>query len=86
MVLLCIDLFPASVLDSDWFSVLARFVAVNTILYVALSVFKITPKLYLSDFVRRGGRRTETRSIYPGDPVEVVPADPRSVLQHDRTD
>ncbi len=73
-MLVCLEILPASVLESGWFSVLARFVAVNTILYVALSVFKIAPKLYLSDFVQRGGRRSETRSIHPDDPIEPFPA------------
>ncbi|MCB0967327.1 MAG: hypothetical protein KDB37_10870 [Ilumatobacter sp.] len=70
MALLCWDVLPASILESGWFSVLARFVAVNTILYVALSLFKIAPKIYVSDYVHRGGRRSETRSIHPDDPVE----------------
>ena len=68
--LIAANVLPASILESAWFSVLARFVAVNTILYVALSIFKIAPKIYLSDFVRQVGRRSETRSIYPDDPHE----------------
>jgi hypothetical protein len=55
----------ASVLDAYWFAVLSTFVAINTILYVSMSVFKILPKPYFSDVVRRHGRRAETRSTYP---------------------
>ena len=72
-MLLGLEILPATILESDWFSILARFVAINTILYVTLSIFKIAPKLYLSDFVQRGGRRSETRSIHPDDPVEPFP-------------
>lgn len=67
---------PHSVMETRWFSALAAFVAINTVLYVTLSVFKIMPKLYLSDFVKRLGRRSETRSIYPdgqGPPDDYEP-------------
>jgi hypothetical protein len=56
---------PESILGARWFAVLSTFVAINTILYVSLSIFKILPKPYFSDVVRRQGRRAETRSIYP---------------------
>ncbi|MCC5951903.1 MAG: hypothetical protein JJU45_07370 [Acidimicrobiia bacterium] len=59
------QLLPESVLGTQWFALLATFVAVNTILYVSMSIFKLLPKPYLSDFVRRHGRRAETRSIFP---------------------
>lgn len=58
-------LLPESILGAHWFAVLSTFVAINTILYVAMSVFKVLPKPYLSDVVRPHGRRAETRSIYP---------------------
>ncbi|MDZ7679836.1 MAG: hypothetical protein U5K29_14930 [Acidimicrobiales bacterium] len=56
---------PESILGAHWFAVLSTFVAINTILYVSMSIFKILPKPYLSDVVRPHGRRAETRSIYP---------------------
>lgn len=56
---------PESILGTPWFAVLSTFVAINTILYVSMSIFKILPKPYLSDFVRRHSRRAKTRSIYP---------------------
>ncbi len=56
---------PESILGAYWFAVLSTFVAINTILYVSMSMFKILPKPYLSDVVRPHGRRAETRSIYP---------------------
>jgi biofilm PGA synthesis N-glycosyltransferase PgaC len=48
---------------------LSAFVALNTIMYVALAIAKMLPKLYLSDWVRRYGRRTEIRGIHPDDPI-----------------
>ena len=33
-------LLPESVLSSDWFAVLAAFVAINTVMYVTLAVTK----------------------------------------------
>ena len=56
---------PESILGIPWFAVLSTFVAINTILYVSMSIFKILPKPYLSDVVQRHGRRAKTRSIYP---------------------
>lgn len=53
------------VMHTRWFAVLSTFVAINTVLYVTLSVIKLLPKLYLSDWVDHRNRRTETRSIYP---------------------
>ncbi|GAB3842843.1 hypothetical protein GCM10028800_03450 [Nesterenkonia populi] len=58
-------LLPPSVLESTWFSTLAGFVAINTVMYVALAVTKVLPKLYVSDWRRGRQRRSETRSIYP---------------------
>jgi hypothetical protein len=56
---------PEHVLHSAWFGVLASFVALNTIMYCALSLAKVLPKLYLSDWVTSTNRRSQTRSIYP---------------------
>lgn len=63
-------LLPESVLDSHAFGVLSAFVALNTIMYVALAVSKVLPKVYLSDLVNRRGRRSETRSIHPDNPPD----------------
>lgn len=56
---------PESLLHSQWFAIWATFVAINTLMYAALSVAKILPKIYPSDWVHSRNRRTETRSIYP---------------------
>jgi len=61
-------LLPKSTLESRTFAVLAAFVAINTVMYSALAIAKMLPKVYLSDWVKRGQRRSQTRSIYP-DPV-----------------
>jgi hypothetical protein len=57
--------FPASMLGSAWFAVLSAFVAINTVLYTALAVAKILPKIYVSDLWQRRDRRLTNRSIHP---------------------
>ncbi|WP_300681605.1 hypothetical protein [Nocardioides sp.] len=53
-----------------WFiTVLSGFVAVNTVLYVTLAIFKVLPKVYLSDWFSGANRRGETRNIDPDAPV-----------------
>ena len=61
-------LLPATFLSTPVFQFLAAFVALNTIMYVVLSIAKMLPKLYLSDWVRRRKRRAETRNINPDEP------------------
>jgi hypothetical protein len=58
-------LLSTSVLHTGWFAVLASFVAINTMMYGALALAKILPKLYPSDWAKPINRRTQTRSIYP---------------------
>jgi hypothetical protein len=58
-------LLPASTLDHTWFAVLSAFVAINTIMYTALALAKIAPKVYVSDLIHRRDRRTTNRSIHP---------------------
>jgi len=58
-------LFPESLLHSQWFAVLATFVAINTVMYAALALAKILPKLHPSDWIRTRNERSETRSIHP---------------------
>jgi hypothetical protein len=57
---------PAEFLSSPYFQFLAAFVAINTIMYVALAVASMLPKVHLSNRMRRRGRR-ENRSIHPQD-------------------
>lgn len=63
------NLLPEWILHTEFFGVLAAFVAINTVAYAALSVAKMLPKVYVGD-LRPGGRerRTETRSIHPDAP------------------
>ncbi len=44
MITLAGILFPDSVLHSHWFQALAAFVAVNTLIYAALSLAKLIPR------------------------------------------
>jgi hypothetical protein len=56
---------PESIMYSPWFAALSAFVAINTVLYLTLSVIKLFPKAYFSDWVNQRNRRSESRSIYP---------------------
>ncbi|MEH0109533.1 hypothetical protein V6N00_07415 [Tersicoccus sp. MR15.9] len=58
-------LLPESVLYGHAFAVLSTFVAINTVMYAALTIAKLLPAIHLPR--RRNGRRlrAETRSIYP---------------------
>jgi len=58
-------LLPPSTLSSPWFAVLSAFVAINTVLYTALAIAKIMPKIYVSDLWHRRERRQVNRSIHP---------------------
>ncbi|MCB5281423.1 MULTISPECIES: hypothetical protein [Micrococcaceae] len=58
-------LLPHALLESDAFAALAAFVAINTVMYVALAVAKILPKVYVSDWIRRSNERSEPRGIIP---------------------
>lgn len=62
-------LLPHGILTSEPFAVLMVFVAINTVMYAALSAAKILPALHPSEWVRRRGRRAETRSIHPDGPL-----------------
>jgi hypothetical protein len=61
---------PREVLSTPAFQFLAAFVAINTLMYVALAIAKMLPKVYFSDWVHRRGRRQETRSIRPDQPFD----------------
>ena len=58
-------LFSDGLTRTGFFAVLAAFVAINTILYAALAIAKILPKVYPSDWFRGPNRRSETRGIHP---------------------
>lgn len=58
-------LLPEQVLWSPAFQVLATFVALNTLMYVALAVLKVLPKIYPGSWFGGRNRRAEDRSIYP---------------------
>jgi len=62
------SLVPTSVLSSDGFRILAAFVAINTIMYAAVTVAKLLPRVNPSAFRRGHYERAETRSIYPDAP------------------
>ncbi|MFC9353798.1 hypothetical protein [Arthrobacter sp. NPDC057013] len=54
---------PEALLFTGWFRIMAAFVAVNTVMYAALAVAKVLPKVQPPDLGR--GQRSETRGICP---------------------
>jgi hypothetical protein len=62
-------LLPAEILQSEFFAVLAAFVAINTIMYVTLAIAKMLPRVYVSDLRPRRNRRRQSRGIAPGPGV-----------------
>ena len=63
-----LGLLPPSILTSEPFRVLAAFVAINTIMYAAVTVVKLLPAVNPSVLRRGHYHRDETRSIYPDGP------------------
>ncbi|MEN9953782.1 MAG: hypothetical protein RL024_609 [Actinomycetota bacterium] len=61
-------LLPESFLQSRFFIVLATVVALNTVIYAALSVVHLIPKLNKPSWLRGHRPRGVTRSIYPDGP------------------
>ena len=60
--------FPSSWLSTPWYATLTAFVAVNTLIYVVLSISKILPRVHPTTWFRSESgfsRRRETRSIHP---------------------
>lgn len=63
-------LLPSSLIHTQWFGVLAAFVAINTIMYVTLAIAKMLPKIYVNDYLHHANRRSQTRSIHPDPPAD----------------
>ena len=61
-------LFPESVLQTEPFKVLATVVAINTVMYGALAVAKMLPKVHPSAWFGGRNRRDQNRSIHPDPP------------------
>ncbi|WP_427133912.1 hypothetical protein [Pseudarthrobacter sp. S9] len=61
-------LFPESFLHTPWFAIMATFVAIHTVMYAALAVSKLLPKVHRPNWLRPRHERAETRSIYPDGP------------------
>lgn len=61
-------LLPESFLHSSFYIVLATLVALNTVIYAALSVVHLLPKWFRASWLRRQRKRGVTRSIYPDGP------------------
>ena len=57
--------FTPETLQTTWFSVLASFVAINTMIYATISFISVLPRLYPTEWLSSRNTRSETRSIYP---------------------
>jgi hypothetical protein len=64
-----LSVLPTSLLQSEAFGVLAAFVAINTIMYAAVTVAKLLPRVNPSMLQRGRYQRAETRSIHPEGPL-----------------
>ena len=58
-------LLPESFMQSRFFIVLATLVALNTVIYAALSIVHVIPKWFKPKWLRGRRQRGMTRSIYP---------------------
>lgn len=56
---------PASAVPGGAVGVLAAFVAINTVMYVALAVAKCLPRIHPGSWFNGRNRRTQNRSIHP---------------------
>jgi hypothetical protein len=64
---------------------------INTVMFLALAILKLMPKLHISDWITSRNRRAETRSIHPDLPDSDQPATgtrpaPRDNQQHAEPD
>jgi len=66
-------LLPAQVLQTNVFATLSTFVAVNTVMFTALAVAKLLPRLHPGSWFRSPNQRSETRSIYPDHAGDLGP-------------
>lgn len=61
-------LLPESFLHSRFFIILATLVALNTVVYAAISIIHVLPHWFKASWLRRSRQRAATRSIYPDAP------------------
>ncbi len=61
-------LLPETFLHTRFFVILATVVALNTVIYAALSLVHIFPKLFKPNWIRGHRNRRVTRSIFPDGP------------------
>ena len=60
-----LSVLPTSILSSEALHILAAFVAINTVMYAAVTVAKLLPRVNPAALRRGRSQRSETRSIYP---------------------
>ena len=67
-------LLDSSLLHASAFTALNAFVLINTVMFLALAILKLMPKLHINDWITSRNRRAETRSIHPDVPDSDQPA------------
>jgi hypothetical protein len=69
-------LLPPSLMHAGPVRVLAAFVTVNTVMYGALAVAKVLPRLHPTTWFTSANRRAEERGIHPDGRPPAVAAPP----------
>lgn len=69
-------LLPEWTLDSEFFGILATFVALNSLMYATLALLKVLPRGYAFSRFNGRNRRVVNRSIYPDPPAPAAFDDP----------
>jgi hypothetical protein len=65
---------PLAVMDAEPVRVLTAFVATNTVMYAALAVAKVLPRLHPSTWLPGSDRRAQERSIHPAGSHDDAPS------------
>ena len=85
MNLLAGILLPSSVLSSPWFATLVAFVSLNTLIYVGLTIAKLTrwPRPVHPAHVREARRKAAELPVV-GRAIDDLPADGRDLRDQQR--
>lgn len=61
-------LLPETFLQSEFFQVMATFVAITTLMYVTLAIATMLHRVHPGDWFARRNRRREPRGVIPPPP------------------
>ena len=77
--------FPETILHTGITATLSTMVAVNAVMFAALALARILPKIHLHDRKRQRHELPVTRSTHPTSPVQNRPGRHRAIPQDPRT-